>query len=360
MTLTNTFLATVASFVPLGDGAGAELPKQSLNNSKLAASVSKLGDEYRPASNRVVAEEFAQFGFGAPIENRRYGGSFSPMQQLNQRLSPYGLGGINSRFGAGQGASNGLFRRYQSPQNRQNQQPPQANSNQNPPQSAIKSHQANKDQVQLNFQERILSQKFVDKLKFKDNSVSEKSKQEIAAILAKTQNAFNKLPEAEQTEAKYGELFNANSKASGYQDGATEKIISGYYKLSKKIQNEERKSIPEPNQEASSKQDSAAENFGYKPVTSAPNGRTNKAQEFKADELAYLKKIVGVENISDQNLLEVKNFASGLSKLQPGEQKKYRDAYVQTRFKTLGFKDQEQLRSALDTIANDPAETIKK
>lgn len=357
MTLANTFLATVASFVPLGDRV--ELPKQSLNNSKLAKAVSKLGDEYRPAIDRDLGEQYAQAPSNINRSNAGGGGFLPP---INQNGLP-GRRGIQIPFGFG-ARSYGIPRRVQNQQMngsaRQSGQQTQANSKQSKSeaQSVIKNQQSTKEDLQLNFQEKVLSQKIAGKLNFKDSSITETSKQEIAGILAKTQIAFNKLPEAEQTEAKYGELFNANSKASGYKDGATEKVISGYYKLSKKIQNEERKSIPEPNLEVSPKQDLAAENFGYKPVTSVPNGR--EAQAPHADELAYLKKIVGVETISDKNLLEVKNFAVRLSKLDPREQKRYLDAYVQTKFQTLGFKDQEQLRNALEAIVKDPAETIKK
>ncbi len=360
MTLTNTFLATVASFVPLGDGA--ELPKQPIKTrANLAAAVSRLGDEFSPAIDRDLGEQYAQAPSNINRSNAGGGGFLPP---INQNGLP-GRRGIQIPFGIG-ARTYGVPRRVQNQQMNGNAgQQPQANPNQTQPQaqSAIKSHQATKDELQLNFQERVLSQKFASKLKFKDKSIPETIKQETAGILAKTQIAFNKLPKAEQTEAKYGELFNANSKAAGYKNGVSDKAITAYYKLNKEIQEADelaRKSIPEPDLDANTDANSVATKFGYSPVTGLPDGKTTKSKDLKADELAYLKKIVGVENISDQNLLEVKNFAIRLSKLQPGEQKRYRDAFVQTRFQALGFKDQEQLRSALDTIANDPAETIKK
>ncbi len=296
MSFKNTMLATIFSVaspvLALAGTADHDVVVKPANT-KAKSSVTRdlgnvLNNEFSEKTPRDTGTQLAQFGFGPPIYNRRYGGSFSPMQRFNQRMSPYGFNGLGTRFGSG--ATNGLgFNRfnqqhqqglYNQNQGLGQQQTPMSNANQPQAQSAIKSHQATAPNSQLNFQERILAREFTSKLNFKDSSIPESDKQIVGAILAKTQMQFNqliqddqklaknnqKLADDDQKLAKFGELFNANSVAAGYPDGASAKVIPAYYKLSQKNQEPERKSIPEPKLEEKPMINSATVTYGYRPI----------------------------------------------------------------------------------------------
>lgn len=280
MSFKNTALATFASLVAPALGAthttqNQDLLKLEINKPKSSATQAlgdlgkALDDEFTGAkAPRDTGTLFAQFGGGAPINSRRYGGSFNSMQQFNMRLSPYGFGGLGSRFGGG--ATNGLGgnrflrSRQQGPYNQQmygnsgqqGQPPSQFNPNQNQsqPQSAITAQKNTPVKTELSFQKKILADKYLPYLNFKiDSSMSaekrkslEDDKPIIAGALAQTHFQFYKLPSSEQTLDEYGKLFKANSKAIDYRDEPSLGAITAYHGLSQKIQGTERKSIPEP------------------------------------------------------------------------------------------------------------------